>query len=1778
MGEFGWAYVSGSQIPDGIEGSVQYKGGPQITGSSNLVYDNASNTLVLSGTLNVSGAINANELNIDVTNKNVINISATGSTNFGDTTDDQHRFVGTTTLTGASDSALIYQVTSSVWQYLDEDLHQGAAPKVPNPGDDQFFFLTSSNSVHRGILNYSYETAPGSGVSASVADVASFVKSVNPALVVSGAAIFKDPISVQGGLFGASPIDIYAPLVFQRDDLTESTPDDILRIEQGKFRGNVIISSSNDNHGLWMEGAGYIVMNSKRTLPSAESAPEFVQNNRTSDQNSYARIMQRGMQTVPVAENPYFIKRKGAGHIIGEMRWGTEFPVLTGSDSSSAAHYKRTDFDILRIIAATSPRRGGNAFTFQMMDANFDPEYEGLHAANSAQLNISGNMKPIIASTSPLYDANNRTDQNTLNNIAILGGFSNPGQGNEYGMKRGMHLYGNLMPAGWPSGEAAGFEDLGAKDCTIGHPVARWGDMFVHEDRYIKWGVQAFSSSGTYYKGYYNSNPLTASARNQYNTVVLGYNSSSTFLEISGAALYAKHNVNLPTTGYINFGTSKAASGYGFRDNAGKIQFKNSDGDWADIGAGAGIIGPPEDGQYSDGLFTSFVSGTTVGVAVDKINEVLKIIAPQPSPDLSRITSSSPSGVAAKLSFDASNQITDYANSSTAAGFSAVAEDGLYESATNGNNFRLGIYNGTQDITGILNFHVTASVTNGNLGYVADSFGNAETGSLKLELNGAVVHTVNLASFTGAGNPGTGSASSLLNTTGSGFTNVSTKVSTYDGNGSEWYIFKYRTANYKIDTLDQRAGWNYARMIHTIGSTNNTTNYIEWINDPDGAALALSVTNPRIEEVNLVGSKYVSGIQYNTDLTAKYKVNINNMYRNVYPDGNVITFNRTNADAIAAQNLDPLGAGEDETKLTQVTGSVNNNQNFLLNGNINVSINATHPLKSNLSSAGSATLTGMLIDNDSSGANSNVVETFIDEDFRIKSASYNSQTDLTGSTWNSQTHMTGSNVDGHQDGMVFYNRRLYNPRDADIPNAGNISALANVSAGQPNYSTITGIRTFYRKLKNDSGAHVRDIKITSQKNAFKFMDDATALDNNDSHFLVKIPGSTGWMNIAENFAFGSTSDGDGALIDGASDNSNVAGTGASVHCLSFGTQSVAHNDYVVMKIVTNHQMAGYVSQLNFQLGASDVSAPTESSLLDDIDLDDPAGETAKLSFGSSNGVHGYTNVAGGKGSMGAVNSNTTYTDNGDTNRGVFKTIEVMGGTLNEDVNQSTAGSFLNFTANSFKNAHTGSLLLIVNDATASTLNLSNLTAHNNLSSDTGFSVSVVNYSTTTDGIPDYTKSYRTGTYSIGTSLQRSGWNYARVLHRIGASDTPTNYVQWVIDTSGAVDNTAVTTPTLSDFGHTNIYHQSGIKYYASNPTASFDFQASNFYSNVYSNEVNAISFPTTTNCQVTNIRVVGTGITTLDQAAAQVGMPALNNNANCETTAMHVTGTMQYDGATPSISGGLNLFTARDTSVTGKVLHPFKSDRTTNSASKNNLFVFSGSLGSTNLNTAEYFGLETYRIVSGNYANQAAVTNSGNAWNSQTALNGGNSHDDGMVTAAGYAISPLQIGVAGNTGHASLQTPAGNPDYSSLTNNVRTYYRYFRYTSASSLAGLTLTLRGDATIVGKTGTYAAALGANKNCFVELKVPFDPNFPGLDDQSTGWADCAKIFENSNQPNNDGAGIRTGNFSGEDQSIDSNGLALNLTLGNYRIKQNQYIVVKISAHKDWTGYLSRIEVTY
>jgi hypothetical protein len=122
---------------------------------------------------------------------------------------------------------------------------------------------------------------------------------------------------------------------------------------------------------------------------------------------------------------------------------------------------------------------------------------------------------------------------------------------------------------------------------------------------------------------------------------------------------------------------------------------------------------------------------------------------------------------------------------------------------------------------------------------------------------------------------------------------------------------------------------------------------------------------------------------------------------------------------------------------------------------------------------------------------------------------------------------------------------------------------------------------------------------------------------------------------------------------------------------------------------------------------------------------------------------------------------------------------------------------------------------------------------------------------------------------------------------------------------------------------------------------------------------------------------------------------------------------------------------------------------------------------------------------------------------------------------------------------------------------------------------MSINLYGDANLVGKSGALNGSLGANKNMHVELKVSSDPSYTGGDDKSTGWCDTVKAWDNLENLVVDGAGILNGVLT---QTVPTGGRSVPLEFQTKGIYSNQYFVVKISVHKDWTGYLSRIRMAY
>ena len=594
-------------------------------------------------------------------------------------------------------------------------------------------------------------------------------------------------------------------------------------------------------------------------------------------------------------------------------------------------------------------------------------------------------------------------------------------------------------------------------------------------------------------------------------------------------------------------------------------------------GAGTTTIGPAEDGTYTDGLFTDFTNTTAIGTAVDRFNEILKALAPSPAPTLDDIGCND-TGTSAKLSFGSSQSISGYTNSNTNAGFTAVDINGTYSSTTSGNNLRRAVFDGSTNIDGKLNDDVSADGSN----YPNDSFGDANQGTLVLEVNGIEIHSIPLTSASvGAGVPGSGSDSEL-NSSGSGFVSFSQTGSANFSDGTELDIFQHRTGRYRVHTDDQRNGWNYARVIHRIGGTDNTTNYVEWINDPNSDALAAS--NGVLGSLSMAGDLRLSGVKYHTAGSASYTVDVDNAYKNVYSTSN-ITFSTTNV-SVASQAFPSInhGGGEDETKRLELTASATINVNKILNSSIAVGVSVPHPLKTNLSNAQNQSISGILFYNLANNSTT-TSETFRRETYRIVSGNYASQANVTagGSVWNS-TSSLASNT-----GLLFFNERLYYPTDGDVPNSGDFSAISNGPGSNVDYSALSGTRTFYRYFTNTGASSQTNFRLTFTGDSnTRIVPSTTSLSSTNIHVFVKLPTTstskaTGWLDLAVASASDENqlNDNDGAFV-GTPLNLTINAT----HEGTFVTQTVEQNENLVIRVEASNAWAGYISSISIAWGSA----------------------------------------------------------------------------------------------------------------------------------------------------------------------------------------------------------------------------------------------------------------------------------------------------------------------------------------------------------------------------------------------------------------------------------------------------------------------------------------------------------------------------------------------------------------------------------------------------------------
>jgi hypothetical protein len=590
---------------------------------------------------------------------------------------------------------------------------------------------------------------------------------------------------------------------------------------------------------------------------------------------------------------------------------------------------------------------------------------------------------------------------------------------------------------------------------------------------------------------------------------------------------------------------------------------------------GSTIIGPSEDGSFEDGLFTDLSPVTQTGTIVDRFNEILKSLAPSPAPQITNIDGDQ-NGQSCRLSYDSSNILSSYIPVGTSTGFAEVNVNSVFKNETSGLNVRKGVFNSSTSITGDVNETTAADIhSSGAVNYPNNSFGDANKGILKLEINGSIAHTIDLNDlFLGEGQPGSGTAQSL-NITGSGFTNISELSTATFADGSSLDLFQHRTAKYIVSSDNQRNGWNILKVIHAIGGTSVTTNSVEWLVDSNNDDMTLS--NSLFTSLNMLGFHTISGVVYHIGGTAQYSVNVQNAYSNVYTFDNYITFDSSNCliDQVIMPQIN-LGTNEDETKELTIVTQANINTNILLNGTISAAINVNHPTKSNIYAGGQEIISGILLYN-LSDSSTNLLENFSGEDNRLETGEYIIQSHVTNATniWDSYESLNDKN------GMLVYNQKLIAPRSA--VNAGNFTTIINGPLNNANYSGITsGVRTYYRKVQNTSGGSQSDLSIGVNGSGV-IVQHGSSYGISGISVTVKIPTTvsdqtTGWLDLSQPFATGQYSTGDGCLQGSFDSTLNATNT------MTFGTKFLNDDEYIVIKIECDATFAGHIDSITVNWG------------------------------------------------------------------------------------------------------------------------------------------------------------------------------------------------------------------------------------------------------------------------------------------------------------------------------------------------------------------------------------------------------------------------------------------------------------------------------------------------------------------------------------------------------------------------------------------------------------------
>jgi hypothetical protein len=555
----------------------------------------------------------------------------------------------------------------------------------------------------------------------------------------------------------------------------------------------------------------------------------------------------------------------------------------------------------------------------------------------------------------------------------------------------------------------------------------------------------------------------------------------------------------------------------------------------------------------------------------------------------------------------------------------------------------------------------------------------------------------------------------------------------------------------------------------------------------------------------------------------------------------------------------------------------------------------------------------------------------------------------------------------------------------------------------------------------------------------------------------------------------------------------------------------------VLPLARRVNFASNLSVIDDEDGTATVTIPgTEDFQISELQNLFPFGEPLSKTSGTS-GVEAKLGV-----SVGNFSKNDLFRNDTETEKGVIASGGVIEGELNPQIESTDLHD-----AQIFARASTGTLKLVVNGSNLITMNLEateSAIARDSTSGNSTLSVSSSSPLLYPNRDVFERATQRTGSWEIGTEDLSLGLNKIQIVHEIDESvfGETQELLYFLEDTDFQVNVSNGSFSLVETKGP--IKRLSGIAY---NTGADVEYSVvvENPYRNVYSSKDEAIDF------------LVSDGVDLVPQE-----VPELQSGQD-ETAQINFTKERDVLSKRLILDSPQAQFRIED---------PIEGQKTSSVASGLDLLIDNTSNLSTE--TTHVFETEKYRappnknfdtvIQTGEYDSSNSIRDDGNpAYNNQLQVTGG------KLVYPSTDYSQAQNGTV------------ENPDYSSATTGVRTYYGIF--INDTSVSNFVLRVKGSGSILSP-GSLSTG---NQGAAIEIKAP----------TQTGWLDVNNFFTVGNLQDGDGAYQPT-NAKNPKKTIGPES-EIGLTIGEKdTIDSFNRLYYRITAPEDWSGEITKMDITW